>query len=112
LVGLREGSNYDSRIIVRELEWFRVCECGLVGGFSHDVHEFREQRVKRMNKVEGCRGEAWVGVISEYGRRDFELNLQITLMSDNEAAPVVNKNKRHRKEKRMSVSTIGEDAGN
>ena len=50
MVRLWEGSNHDSRIIVRELEWFRVCECGLVGGFSHDVHEFREQRVKRVNK--------------------------------------------------------------
>ena len=53
-----------------------------------------------------------MGVISEYGRRDFEPNLQITLMSDNEAAPVVNKNKRHRKEKRMSASVLGEDTSN
>ena len=39
---------------------------------------------------------------------DATSNLQLALMSDNEAAPVVNKNKRYRKEKRMLVSVLGE----
>lgn len=43
-----------------------------------------------------------VGVQSENGRRELDPRLKTPPMSDNEAAPVVNKNKRHRKEKRMS----------
>ena len=43
--------------------------------------------------------------------RDFETHLEIPLMSDNEAAPVVNKNRRHRKDKRTSASVLGDDTG-
>ena len=36
-----------------------------------------------------------------------DATLNFAFMSDNEAAPVVNKNKRHRKEKRTSVNVSG-----
>jgi hypothetical protein len=40
------------------------------------------------------------------GGRDLHPRLQIPLMPDNETAPVVNKNKRHRKEKRTSANIL------
>ena len=74
--------------------------------------EERGSREKEQEGKEGRRVEVWLKVQSENGRRDFGPHLEISLMSDNEAAPVVNKNKRHRKEKRTSVGILGGSAGN